>query len=132
MSRVSIVADGPFFRCKPRAKNDGDEVGGVVKVARTLVDVSPCVFGTGYIREIELSAVESLSSECTGCCDARTNTEFYSACKQNVSIVADGPISGEELEDSRRPKLLQKIHVKMRWVRCCFIKVVLDLPNPVL
>ena len=71
------------------------EVGGVVSVTMTLVDVSPCVSGMGLVRELERIAAESSPSECTGCCDARTNTESHSACKQNVSIVADGPISGE-------------------------------------
>ena len=89
---------------KQKPRHNSDKVGGVVKVARTLVDVSPYVSGTGYIRELELSAAESLPSECTGCCDARTNTEFHSACKQNVSIVADDPISGEERGGCKRPK----------------------------
>ena len=83
MSRVSIVADGPISGpnelCKEcstqqQPMQDSDKVGDVVKAARTLVDVSPCVSGIGYIRELELSAAESSPSECTGCCDARTNT----------------------------------------------------------
>ena len=90
--------------------HDSDEVGEVVKIARTLSNVPPVnVSSVAWGRkEIELSAVESPPSECTGCCDARTNTEFHSACKRNVSIVADGPISGEERDGSRRPKTIAK------------------------
>ena len=65
--------------------HDADEVGGM-KVARTLLDDSPCVSGTGYIRELELSASEF---PCSG-------------FGQSVSIVADGPISGE-LEGQLQP-----------------------------
>ena len=67
----------------------------MVLVAMTLVDVSPCISGMGLVRELELIAAESSPSECTGCCDARTNTEPHSACKQNVSIAADDPFTGE-------------------------------------
>ena len=137
VSHVRIVADGPYLDLSQECKNcgkswtckkkppeihapckscinkqqtipDDAEVGGVVKIARTLIDVFPCVSGTGYIKEIELSAVESPPSEYTGCCDVRTNTESYSACKQNVSIIADGPISGEQLVDSKRPETITK------------------------
>ena len=83
-----------------------DKVGGIVKAARNLIDVFPCVSDTGYIKEIELSPVESPPSECTGCCDARTNTESHSTCKQNVSIDADGPISGEQLADSNESEII--------------------------
>ena len=80
VSRVGIVADGPISGpcelCKDcstqrQPMENNDKVGGIVKVARALVDVSPCVSGMGYIRELELSAAESSPSECTGCCDAR-------------------------------------------------------------
>jgi hypothetical protein len=83
-------------------------VGGIVKTAENLVDISPCDSGIGYIRELELYAVESLQSECTGCCNARTNAEFYSACKQNVSIVADDPFTGKQGYKGRKQS-------KKRW-----------------
>ena len=58
VSDVSIVADGPisgsselYKDCSDQQQKmkECDKVGGVVKVARNLIDVFPCVSGTGYI-----------------------------------------------------------------------------------
>ena len=92
VEHVSIVADDPISGNPDNVKqwweeiqlvHDADEVGGM-KVARNLLDDSPCVSGTGYIRELELSASEF---PCSG-------------FGQSVSIVADGPfLGGESLVD---------------------------------
>jgi hypothetical protein len=102
-------------------------VGGVVKVARNLIGVFPCVSGTVYIKEIELSAVESPSSECTGCCDARTNTEFILRANRTLALLLTALSQVNSVQTLRILRPSPEIHVKMRWVRSCVIKVVLDL-----
>ena len=97
------------------------KVGGVVKAAENLVEVS---------------AAFTIPPTLYGCWDTRADTELYSACKQNTNIVADAPFTGERGYKGRKQSKRQRSHlyeqiiydhtqrISMHEHRCAYLRTI--------